>query len=108
MNKIKSTIGTAVACGALAALLIYANAAQPLKIDFSDETVGAEPKSFLSVVGVWRIDGPSRGCGATRGTSCGGVREAPGAGRDGVGGERECDAASVGRIANRPVNASGL
>ena len=56
MNKIKSTIGTAVACGALAALLIYANAAQPLKIDFSDETAGAEPKSFVSVVGVWRIE----------------------------------------------------
>ena len=40
----------------LAALLLSANALQPLKIDFSDETVGAEPKSFLSVVGVWRIE----------------------------------------------------
>ena len=56
MNMIKRTLGAAVACGALAALLIYANAAQPLKIDFSDDTVGAEPKSFLSVVGVWRIE----------------------------------------------------
>ncbi len=56
MNMIKRTLGTAVACGALAALLIYANAAQPLKIDFSDDTVGAEPKSFLSVVGVWRVE----------------------------------------------------
>src|ERR1700716_3638890 len=56
MNMIKRTIGAAVACGALAALLIYANAAQPLKLDFSDETVGGEPKSFLSVVGVWRIE----------------------------------------------------
>src|SRR5262245_18716404 len=40
----------------LAALLTCANAAQSLKIDFSDETVGAEPKSFVSVVGVWRIE----------------------------------------------------
>src|SRR5262245_2702791 len=29
---------------------------QSLKVDFSDETVGAEPKSFVSVVGVWRIE----------------------------------------------------
>jgi laminin G domain protein len=33
-----------------------AKAMEPLKIDFADETVGAEPKSFLSVVGVWRIE----------------------------------------------------
>jgi hypothetical protein len=33
-----------------------ADAAQPLKLNFSDETVGAEPKSFVSVVGVWRIE----------------------------------------------------
>jgi hypothetical protein len=38
------------------ALRLTASAVQPLKIDFSDETVGAEPKSFLSVVGVWRIE----------------------------------------------------
>ena len=56
MNMIKRTLGTAVACGALAALLIYANAAQPQKIDFSNETVGAEATSFLSMVGVWRIE----------------------------------------------------
>src|SRR5947199_1029718 len=40
----------------LAALLLSAHAVQPLKIDFSDEAVGAEPKSFLGVVGVWRIE----------------------------------------------------
>jgi len=40
----------------LAALLLSAHAVQPLKIDFSDETVGTEPKSFLGVVGVWRIE----------------------------------------------------
>src|SRR5215212_3081685 len=31
-------------------------AQQQLKVDFSNETVGAEPKAFLSVVGVWRIE----------------------------------------------------
>jgi hypothetical protein len=46
---------TMVATSLLASLLIAA-AAQPLKIDFSNESVGAEPKSFLSVVGVWRIE----------------------------------------------------
>jgi hypothetical protein len=43
------------ATGLLASVLLAA-AAQPLKIDFSNESVGAEPKSFLSVVGVWRIE----------------------------------------------------
>src|SRR5215471_15921765 len=41
---------------ALAVLALGAKALEPLKIDFSDETVGSEPKSFLSVVGVWRIE----------------------------------------------------
>ena len=40
----------------IAALLASAQAAEPLKIDFSDEAVGAESKSFVSVVGVWRIE----------------------------------------------------
>jgi hypothetical protein len=40
----------------LTALLMSAGAVQPLKIDFSDETVGSEPKSFVGVVGVWRIE----------------------------------------------------
>src|SRR2546421_11613461 len=31
-------------------------AQQQVKVDFSNETVGAEPKSFLSVVGIWRIE----------------------------------------------------
>jgi Laminin G domain len=46
----------ALAAAALAALVLGAKAMEPLKVDFSDETVGAEPKSFLSVVGVWRIE----------------------------------------------------
>ena len=56
MNTIKSSIGAALACVALGALLLGAHAMQPLKIDFTDETVGGEPKSFVSVVGVWRIE----------------------------------------------------
>src|SRR5437763_15279013 len=40
----------------LLASLMLAAAAQPLTIDFSNESVGAEPKSFLSVVGDWRIE----------------------------------------------------
>ncbi len=54
MKPTTSTITIAVA--GLAALLSYASAGPSLKIDFSDETVGAEPKSFVSVVGVWRIE----------------------------------------------------
>jgi hypothetical protein len=46
----------ALVAAALAALVLGAKAMEPLKVDFSDETVGAEPKSFLSVVGVWRIE----------------------------------------------------
>jgi len=56
MRTTKSTIATAAAGVGLAALLLSAQALQPLKLDFSNETVGAEPKSFLSVVGVWRIE----------------------------------------------------
>jgi hypothetical protein len=56
MKIASSTITMAVASVGLAALLFSANAVQPLKIEFSDETVGTEPKSFLSVVGVWRIE----------------------------------------------------
>ncbi len=56
MKIASNTLTMAVASIGLAALLVSANAVQPLKIDFSDETVGAEPKSFLSVVGVWRVE----------------------------------------------------
>ncbi|MEA3069940.1 MAG: hypothetical protein QOD29_1386, partial [Alphaproteobacteria bacterium] len=56
MRITKRAITVAVAGVGLTALLLTASAVQPLKIDFSDETVGAEPKSFLSVVGVWRIE----------------------------------------------------
>jgi hypothetical protein len=56
MRIIQHAISVAVAGVGLTALLLSAGAVQPLKIDFSDETVGTEPKSFLSVVGVWRIE----------------------------------------------------
>jgi hypothetical protein len=56
MTNKKHAISVALAGLSFAALLLAARAVQPLKIDFSDETVGAEPKSFLSVVGVWRIE----------------------------------------------------
>jgi len=56
MKRTNDTITMALAGVGLAALLLSAHAAQSLKIDFSDETVGAEPKSFLSVAGVWRIE----------------------------------------------------
>src|SRR3982075_3632402 len=38
------------------ALAASAGAAETLKIDFSTETVGAEPTSLVSVVGIWRIE----------------------------------------------------
>jgi hypothetical protein len=50
------TITAAVAGLGLAALLMRADAGQSLKVEFSNDTVGAEPKSFLSVVGIWRIE----------------------------------------------------
>ena len=56
MKRIQHAISFAVAAVGLTALVLSAGAVQPLKIDFSDETVGAEPKSFISVVGIWRIE----------------------------------------------------
>ena len=44
------------ALAGLAALALSATAMEPFKVDFSDEIVGSEQKSFLSVVGVWRIE----------------------------------------------------
>jgi hypothetical protein len=37
-------------------LLLRADAGQALKVDFSGDAVGTEPKAFLSVVGIWRIE----------------------------------------------------
>jgi hypothetical protein len=43
-----------VALGALAA--VATATAAPSTYDFSTETIGAEPRTFVAVVGVWRID----------------------------------------------------
>ncbi len=51
--KINKTISLAAA---LAVSLIGAAAAEPLKLDFSNETTGAEPTTFVNVVGIWRIE----------------------------------------------------
>ena len=56
MKITKGTIAMAVAAVGLTALLLQANAGQSLKLDFTDETVGTEAKSFVSVVGIWRIE----------------------------------------------------
>jgi hypothetical protein len=47
---------TALVLSALVVLPLPVAAQQQTKLDFSDETVGAEPKSLLPVVGVWRIE----------------------------------------------------
>jgi hypothetical protein len=56
MKIAQSTIATVIAGISLAALLAYAGAGETLKADFSNDTVGGDPKSFLSVVGVWRVE----------------------------------------------------
>jgi hypothetical protein len=56
MNVNKSIATLAIASFGIVGLLSYSIAEQAVKIDFSDETAGAEPKSFVNVVGVWRIE----------------------------------------------------
>src|SRR5690242_4681543 len=53
MSTITSLSFAAVA---LTASALCATAAEPLKLDFSNETVGADASSFVNVVGVWRIE----------------------------------------------------
>src|SRR6195256_3090554 len=45
-----------LAGAALAACTLCAAAAEPLKLDFSKDTVGADANSFVNVVGVWRVE----------------------------------------------------
>src|SRR5438105_8443714 len=54
MNS-KSVRTLVVSAIGLAALALPGLAAQPITIDFSGETVGAEPKALVPVVGIWRI-----------------------------------------------------
>ena len=56
MKVANRTMTLTVACASLISLWMYANAADSLKFDFSDEAIGADPKSFVSVVGVWWIE----------------------------------------------------
>src|SRR5216117_2699557 len=55
MNS-KNVRAFAISAIGLAALALPGLAAQPTTIDFSAETVGAEPKSLVPVVGIWRIE----------------------------------------------------
>jgi len=55
--KTTKDVGTiAVSALVLASLALPTAAQQPTKIDFSNETVGAEPKSLVAVVGIWRVE----------------------------------------------------
>src|SRR5205807_2384396 len=56
MNISKSIRAVTVSALGFALLVLPAAAQQPTKIDFSSETVGADPKSLVAVVGIWRIE----------------------------------------------------
>src|ERR671930_256795 len=51
----KTSIRAVMVLG-FAALALPVAAAQSIKVDFSGETVGAEPKSLVPVVGIWRVE----------------------------------------------------
>ena len=52
---IKSTI--TLVCAVAVTMVASSNTAQQaIKIGFAADTAGAEPKSFVPVVGVWRVD----------------------------------------------------
>src|SRR3954453_3180540 len=56
MNVNKSIIAIAFSTLGLVPLTQAIETEQALTIDFSNETVGAEPKSLVPVVGIWRIE----------------------------------------------------
>jgi hypothetical protein len=56
MNVNKSIATIAIASIGIVGLWSHSIAEPAVKIDFSDESAGAEPKSFVNVVGVWRIE----------------------------------------------------
>jgi len=55
MNN-RNIIALVASAISLAALVLPGLAAQPTTLDFSGETVGAESKSLVPVVGIWRIE----------------------------------------------------
>jgi hypothetical protein len=56
MTISQSIRAIAVTALGLTSLVLPAAAEEPTKIDFSNETIGAEPKSLVAVVGTWRIE----------------------------------------------------
>src|SRR6059036_3946891 len=56
MNTNKSITTILLAGAAALAITLVAAAAEPLKLDFSNDKVGADSSSFVNVVGVWRIE----------------------------------------------------
>jgi hypothetical protein len=56
MRTNRSTRAAIVAAIGLGALALPGLAAEPATVDLSKETIGAEPKSFVPVVGFWRIE----------------------------------------------------
>jgi hypothetical protein len=56
MKMIKYARVIAASALGLTSLVLPVAAEQPTKIDFSSETVGAEPKALVAVVGIWRIE----------------------------------------------------
>jgi hypothetical protein len=56
MNIGQSIRVVAISALGFTLLVLSAAAQQPTKIDLSSETVGAEPKSLVAVVGIWRIE----------------------------------------------------
>jgi hypothetical protein len=59
MNMSENIRAIAVSALGFALLISPTAAEQPTKIDFSNETVGAEPKSLVAVVGNWRVESDS-------------------------------------------------
>src|SRR5207244_11985542 len=57
MQMVKNSRAIGIAAFGFAVLVLPVVAAQqPMKIEFSNDTAGAEPKSLVGVVGIWRIE----------------------------------------------------
>src|SRR5436190_15344076 len=56
MTNQRMLLNIALCMSAFLSIANPAFAQQQVKVDFSNETVGAEPKAFLSVVGIWRVE----------------------------------------------------
>lgn len=54
MDRDRTCLAVGLALGL--GLATFAAAAEPMKVDFAKDTVGAEPTSLISVVGIWRIE----------------------------------------------------